>query len=160
MTNKFNGIIYLQDITRNRMTFLAPPNLSTFNELCGSAMKVALITTRWRGMPKHEGDNREMELCRKYWKQMIRHGSWVARFEDSQRSAWEIITSIIGAVPPMDQPSRRDKTNFVNSPIPIHSPNPRRANSSESRQKLATRRSKTVPPRFIRGEDDSNCIIS
>jgi hypothetical protein len=110
--NKFAGIIYLYDITRNRIPFIPPKNISLFNDLCGrsdAAKKVILVTTRWHGVQEREGQRREVELSRKYWKQMMQQGSSVVRFEDSRDSAWKIVISIIGKTPPKepkDQPPR------------------------------------------------------
>jgi hypothetical protein len=138
------------------MPFIPPRNLSIFNELCGTAKKVILVTTRWSGVQELEGQKREIELSRKYWKQMMRQGSRVVRFRDSQESAWKIVTSIIGKASPKDQHTHREKAAFVSTGTPS-----RKTQSMPSWQDPPIFPSKSSRNRKNSEEDlTSGCVIS
>jgi len=72
-------------------------NLQIFNELCGDAARSAvLITTMWDKLPSHtEGERREESLKKNYWNAMIQHGAFVDRFENTFKSAWDVIGTMV-----------------------------------------------------------------
>jgi hypothetical protein len=72
-------------------------NLLIFNELCGDAARSAvLITTMWDKLQSHtEGERREESLKKNYWHGMIQHGAFVDRFENTSRSAWDVVGTMV-----------------------------------------------------------------
>jgi len=93
------GIFYLHRITDSRMGGTPLHNLRIFNELCGDAARSAvLITTMWDKLPSHaegEGERREESLKKHYWHGMIQHGAFVDRFENTFKSAWDVVSTMV-----------------------------------------------------------------
>jgi hypothetical protein len=89
-------ILYLHRISDNRMSGSAMKNLQLFSRLCGQkAMpNVVIATTMWSKVEKSEGEQREIELQREFWKDMLQAGCTVKRFEDTYESAWNIVRGI------------------------------------------------------------------
>lgn len=71
-------------------------NLRLFASICGhEAMKnVVIVTTMWSKVSKAEGSRMEAALKRDVWNEMIADGCTVVRFQDTQDSAWDIISTI------------------------------------------------------------------
>ena len=95
---KLAGIVYLHDISVPRMQEEISKSLVVFRSLCGKdALKhVVICTTKWSTILKEEeGEGRTEQLKEKYWKEMIEGGSTLRKFEDSQKSAWDVIAPII-----------------------------------------------------------------
>ena len=94
---KLAGIVYLHDISLTRMLGSTRKNLDVFQKLCGkdALQRVVLCTTKWSDIYQNDGEKRIKQLKENYWKEMIQGGSTVCRFEDSQQSAWDVITPII-----------------------------------------------------------------
>lgn len=94
---KVAGIIYLHDISQTRMLGTTRKNLEMFQKLCGDdAIKnVILGTTKWSDVKKDIGYHREDELTREHWKHMLDKGAEMARFRNSQSSAWAIVDLIL-----------------------------------------------------------------
>lgn len=76
-----SGIIYLQRITDVRMEGPSLKNLRMMRKLCGtsSLKNVVLATTMWENVSVDVGLERELELQRDFWRDMINDGSTVAR---------------------------------------------------------------------------------
>ncbi|OBT65085.1 hypothetical protein VE03_05191 [Pseudogymnoascus sp. 23342-1-I1] len=76
-----SGIIYLQRISDVRMEGPSLKNLRMMRKLCGtgSLKNVVLATTMWENVSGSVGLERELELQRDFWKDMIDDGSTVAR---------------------------------------------------------------------------------
>ncbi|KIM49767.1 hypothetical protein M413DRAFT_59536, partial [Hebeloma cylindrosporum] len=91
------GIFYLHRITDNRMGGTPLRNLRIFTELCGDAARNAvLVTTMWDKLTSHtEGERREESLKRNYWHGMIQHGAFVDRFENTFKSAWDVVGTMV-----------------------------------------------------------------
>lgn len=72
-------------------------NLRMFAQLCGDqgVKKVILVTTMWDTIKIWTGAQREHDLRRNYWSVMIEKGALVARFRNTQQTAWKIIDMII-----------------------------------------------------------------
>jgi len=72
-------------------------NLRMFTSLCGQkAMPNAvLVTTMWSEVSKATGRQREEELRRDFWKDLVAVGCGIERFEDTRESAWRIIGNIV-----------------------------------------------------------------
>ncbi|KIM73936.1 hypothetical protein PILCRDRAFT_716465 [Piloderma croceum F 1598] len=89
-------IIYLHRISDNRMTGSVLKNLEMFATLCGhEAMpNVVIATTMWSEVKKENGERREGELKRDFWKGMMADGCRTERFEDTYESAWRIIGNL------------------------------------------------------------------
>ena len=95
---KLAGIIYLHEISLDRFTGTARKNQDLFKKLCGDdALKhVVLVTTKWGKLVSHNiGVERETELRGKFWKDMLRFGSKVSRFDDTPGSAQKIVCNIL-----------------------------------------------------------------
>jgi len=94
---KLAGIIYMHEISQTRMFGTARKNLTMFNKLCGDdALKnVILVTTKWDDIERGVGRRREQQLSNTYWKKMLSQGSQMARFMNTQESAWEIIDLVL-----------------------------------------------------------------
>ena len=99
---KLSGIIYLHDITKNRMTHGATANLAMFQALCGEEplKNVILATTRWGDLQQepHERAVRfedDLKTNDNFWGGMVKKGSHVVRFENSKESALEILRPLV-----------------------------------------------------------------
>ena len=95
---KLAGIVYLHEISQDRITGTARKNLTLFKKLCGDeAVKhVVLATTKWNRLGSETiGRQREIELRDIFWKNMLRHGSSVSRFDGTQGSAQKIVRDIL-----------------------------------------------------------------
>ena len=73
-----------------------------FAKLCGDdpLRNIVLATTMWDRVQDSKGEARQAELERKYWKEMLDHGSQTRRFntrldgDGGFNSAWKIIDAI------------------------------------------------------------------
>ncbi|KAE8142021.1 P-loop containing nucleoside triphosphate hydrolase protein [Aspergillus pseudotamarii] len=96
---KLAGIIYLHRIKDVRMGGASIRNLMMFKKLCGEKCLngVVLATTMWNNPPTEKEVKRESQLKseRKFWGEMIGHGSQVFRQDDGITSATEIIRYIL-----------------------------------------------------------------
>lgn len=68
-------------------------NLEMLKKLSGKEVmpNVAIITTMWGEVKEETGVRREEELVRDFWSDVVDNGGRVARFRDTQDSAWNII---------------------------------------------------------------------
>ena len=55
---------------------------------------VVIVTTMWSKVIKEEGTEREAELEKLFWKDMVDDGCSIDRFEDTRESAWAIVDSL------------------------------------------------------------------
>ena len=101
-----NGIIYIHQITADRMTGSAKKNVMMFKSLCGpDAMKnVMLVTSMWDQVPVEVAQNREKELMEteEFWGWMHKRGSIVRRHDNTHHSAEAIVQEMVqrsGKVP-------------------------------------------------------------
>ncbi|KAG6916775.1 hypothetical protein DXG01_005357 [Tephrocybe rancida] len=95
---KVAGIIYLHEITQPRMTWVMRKNLNMFEKLCGpnAASSIILATTKWDEIsPRNVGERREAQLRDEHWKDMLKEGSQLRRFEGTQISAQTIVEGIL-----------------------------------------------------------------
>ena len=94
---KFAGIIYLHDISQDRITEVARKNLSVFKKLCGdrAAKHVVLATTKWSNLANETINQRETELRETFWKGMSSKGSSMTQFEGTPESAQKIVQDIL-----------------------------------------------------------------
>jgi len=53
-----------------------------------------IATTMWNQIGKERGLQREDELLKTFWKNMVDGGCKVERFQDSYESAWQVIGSL------------------------------------------------------------------
>lgn len=76
-------------------------NLRIFSALCGNdaIRNAVLATTMWSTAKSGKEERREAELCEKYWKEMKKNGCSITRFQNTSKSAWEIIGKIAGNQP-------------------------------------------------------------
>ena len=95
---KLAGIIYLHEISLDRVTGTALKNQNLFKMLCGddALQHVVLVTTKWRKLDSHDlGVERETELSDIFWKDMLRNGSSIMRFDGTAKSAQTIVYGIL-----------------------------------------------------------------
>ncbi|KAF8908552.1 hypothetical protein CPB84DRAFT_1674206, partial [Gymnopilus junonius] len=79
------GVIYLHDITVDRLSAAASRSLQILDHLCGSKVfrNVVLVTTKWnRETPDRHCERHELELRDNYWKPLITQGSSMERFQE------------------------------------------------------------------------------
>jgi hypothetical protein len=72
-------------------------NFKMFESAVGQdvASKIALVTTMWAEGQMDKNEFRERQLSEIYWKPMLDQRSSMHRFEDTHRSAWNIITPLV-----------------------------------------------------------------
>ncbi|EKM78776.1 hypothetical protein AGABI1DRAFT_75265 [Agaricus bisporus var. burnettii JB137-S8] len=95
---KLAGVLYLHRITDNRMGGTPLKNLHMFGKLCGNAAmsRVTLVTTMWdQVQDRRIAQDHELELKENFWKPMLVLGSKMVRFENSLKSAKEIVDGIV-----------------------------------------------------------------
>ena len=94
---KLGGIIFLHDVSQIRLHGTTCRNLEVFRQLCGDDpfRSVILGTTGWSDILDEDGDMRTQQLRDNYWRDMSDHGSKIFKFEDSPKSAWEMVDLIV-----------------------------------------------------------------
>ena len=94
---KLGGVIYLYDISLSSMLGTTRKNLEVFQKLCGDdAFRSVILGTTKRGdVFREDGDMQTQQLRDNYWRDMLDHGSKVFKFEDSSKSAWTMVDSIL-----------------------------------------------------------------
>jgi hypothetical protein len=80
---------------------------------------IILVTTMWGDVPMEKGEQREQELKRNFWKDMLADGCRMERFEDTWESAWGIVGNLTEKV---QFPSHTHQTLSVISPQRSNSP--------------------------------------
>lgn len=90
---KLSGILYLHQITDDRMKGSALKNLAMFQKLIGDRClkNCVLVTTKWGRIDPELGRRREQELTEKFWAPMVACGSTMQRFDGSCANAAEIV---------------------------------------------------------------------
>ncbi|KFZ01994.1 hypothetical protein V501_09696 [Pseudogymnoascus sp. VKM F-4519 (FW-2642)] len=97
-----SGIIYLHNINDIRMDGPSLKNLRMMQKLCGanSLKNVVLATTMWEKVDMRQGMERELELQKNFWKDMINEGSTVARImTETGGEARELVLSLLNNQP-------------------------------------------------------------
>lgn len=94
-----NGILYLHQITMNRMLGSAQKSLIMFYKLCGKNYfdRVCIVTTRWDEVDEATGSQRESDLKhdQNFWGEMIRQGARTVRHQNTPESARRVISDLI-----------------------------------------------------------------
>ncbi|KAF9004248.1 P-loop containing nucleoside triphosphate hydrolase protein [Cyathus striatus] len=86
---KLAGAIYLHNISVNRMLGATSKNLELFRKMIGkdALSSVILGTTKWSEVSEKVGNARQKLLKDKMWWEMIKNGSEVFRFDNTEESA-------------------------------------------------------------------------
>jgi hypothetical protein len=94
---KLVGILYLHRITDPRVNGSGANNLHVLISLCGMSEmpNVVLVTTFWGQIESQLGEQREAELKRGFWKQMLEQGCKIVRFKGGHESAFDIVTPLL-----------------------------------------------------------------
>ena len=96
---QLSGLIYLHDISAARMTGSILTNLRMFRKLCGddNLRNVILATTKWEITPQKDAILREEDLRsdQGFWGLMIKFGSMVRRFENTEASARSLVQELL-----------------------------------------------------------------
>lgn len=113
------GIIYLHDISKDRVIQAASrnlhKNLAVFKQFSGDnpLQRFVLATTKWgRLVDERLGPKRETELREGFWRVMLRRGSPITQFRDTLESAQNIVSNILKIQEPIDVDLRK-QTEFV-----------------------------------------------
>ena len=114
------GVIFVQRISDIRFTGIAQRNFRMFRELCGEASlkNVVLVTNMWGTVPLDVGEAREMELTSKYFKSALNKGAQMARHQNTEQSAHDIIRMIMKNNPVVLQIQRElveERKDIVNT---------------------------------------------
>lgn len=112
------GAIYLHEITLSRMAWGPGDHIAFAKLLCGDSglSNVLLATTKWGQVAPAKGEARERELSSKYWQEMVRNGSGMARFNLTQESALEIIDSLLQKAPISILSLQDQQRSFIGQP--------------------------------------------
>ncbi|KAK6348272.1 hypothetical protein TWF718_006079 [Orbilia javanica] len=95
------GIIYVHDVSKEKMGGTSHKSLRTFQKLVGerSMENVVLVTTHWRTFFNGDQVKREDELRKTFWASMIGRGSKILRHDGSRKSAIRITEQILSRKP-------------------------------------------------------------
>ena len=94
---KLSLIIYMHNISNNRMSGTVGRSFDLFNRLCGDRAieHVRFVTSMWDVKVDKIGakcrEDRESELTSNFWKPLIDAGAQYERFKNTKGSAWDII---------------------------------------------------------------------
>jgi len=58
-------------------------------------LNVAIVTTMWSKVGRKDGMDREEELKKEVWHNMLDDGCGIERFEDTRESAWRIVLNLM-----------------------------------------------------------------
>ncbi|EAU89197.2 hypothetical protein CC1G_08604 [Coprinopsis cinerea okayama7 len=96
------GIIYVHDITDDRLDSTALRNLSLFHEICGSDAfsQVTILTSKWQQLGeavRGPAEDRETELLSNpQWKSMTQHGAEVNSLRSAEsNAARDVVISLL-----------------------------------------------------------------
>jgi hypothetical protein len=95
---KLNGIIYLHRITDSKIQGNATKHIKMFRKLVGStAMKnILLLTTMWEKEEISIGQQREEELERDFWSDLLQLKARICRHsKNTKQSAFEILDLLL-----------------------------------------------------------------
>jgi len=95
------GVLYLHKITENRMTGSSGTYLKILQQLIGEEAlgNTIMVTTMWYMLREEfqgEGLNRQQQLIDEFWRPLIDKGAWVARFDGTPASAFQIVSQLAG----------------------------------------------------------------
>ncbi|KAF3924855.1 hypothetical protein ABW21_db0204643 [Orbilia brochopaga] len=95
------GIIYVHDISKEKMGKTSHKSLRTFQNLVGetSLKNVVLVTTHWNRYFKGAQILRETELRTTFWASMLARGSQILRHSGSRKSALNIVKMLLDREP-------------------------------------------------------------
>ena len=95
-----SGIIYLHQITHDRVAGPSLRGIQMFQTLCGNWMNVILATTMWDTASTQQDlkkfVEREQELISDFWYRMIERGSHVRRYYNDRETGEELIRELVG----------------------------------------------------------------
>ncbi|KAF5321123.1 hypothetical protein D9619_000483 [Psilocybe cf. subviscida] len=96
---KLAGVIYLYDMTGQRLTTPPYKNFQAFEKLCrsGACRSVVLGTTKWQRIPDEELKHarmREKQLLERFWNGMADRGSKAERVDDAL-STWKLVDTAL-----------------------------------------------------------------
>jgi hypothetical protein len=100
-----SGIIYLHQITHNRVEGPSLRNINMFQKLCGEngLKNVVLATTMWDTASTQQEiekfGEREQELKGDFWKRMISGGSQVRRYWNDRDTGEQLIRELVRNTP-------------------------------------------------------------
>lgn len=97
MGSPLKGIIYIHSIADVRFRGSAGLNLRILRQMCGdqALRNVMLITSRWDQVMPSQGADRERNLREDFWKEMLRKGSRMNRFQGTHDSAAALVSQLL-----------------------------------------------------------------
>ncbi|EWC47043.1 hypothetical protein DRE_03805 [Drechslerella stenobrocha 248] len=95
------GVIYVHDISKEKMGGTSHKSLKTFQKLVGetSLKNVVLVTTHWPRFFTGKQLVREKELRTTFWASMLARGSQILRHDGSHKSALRIVKMLLERKP-------------------------------------------------------------
>jgi len=99
--SKLAGVIYVHRISDKRFSGIAGRNFKMFRELCGesSLKNVILVTNMWGEVAPDIGEARERELTSNFLKPALDKGAQMARHNNTEQSAHDVIRRIVNNHP-------------------------------------------------------------
>jgi hypothetical protein len=95
---KVAGVIYVFPIFPDRYKGTNKASLEEFRKLCGVNYmdRVRMVTTRWSDCPNEQvGRERENELKKNFWKEMVDKGATLSRLENNSESALCVLKTVL-----------------------------------------------------------------
>lgn len=93
------GALYIHPVTEVRLRGSGRKNLLMFKKMLGMGgmSNCRLVTTKWSKEPKEKAEDREQQLASKegLWQPLVAAGAQMVRFDDSMKSAIEIINPLV-----------------------------------------------------------------
>lgn len=110
---RLRGILFLRDITSDRMGGSDVRTLDIFTRLVGKSAfpHVVFVTTKWGRLDaegKKAGYRKERELKNDFWREIILDGATATRFHGSRDSAEGIISQLVGDAEPVTLQIQRE----------------------------------------------------
>lgn len=93
---KISGVLYIHPITEPRMKGSMLKNLRMFRKMVGERNMgcCILVTTKWGSKDTDVFVAREEELKTRNWSALLASGAGIARFEDTEKSAIDIVMRV------------------------------------------------------------------
>ncbi|KIK19429.1 hypothetical protein PISMIDRAFT_152984 [Pisolithus microcarpus 441] len=93
---KLTGVIYTHNLREDGMCAVDEQSFQSLCRLCGNeaADRVRLVTTMWDDVDESEAVEVEGKLKRTHWQSFIQAGAQPQRFDNTSKSAWNIVESL------------------------------------------------------------------
>ncbi|KAF8147719.1 P-loop containing nucleoside triphosphate hydrolase protein [Crassisporium funariophilum] len=121
--NVLGGVIYLYDISQDRYTGTAHTSLELYHSILinSTLNRLVLGITKWERNDDEISEKRKKELQEIHWKSRINEGAYMQQFTGDQKSAADMIDSILHRIVQKDVvllvmgPTGAGKSTFINA---------------------------------------------